>query len=236
MAVAHDAVSEATNAEPSDWDTEDPKTWTHTPTGDPRGVLVLIAQNGGSSDQIAGVTYGGLSLSRVATNGIAQDTAGEAGACYAYFLGTGSIPPASAGGQTVSVDSSGTTGLKWGTCITVTAGNNTEVIASGRIQTDTANPSISTDSGTVGAARYCIVYSGTAGPASITNGSGLTSIHDQDFGANCARTVRRTSVETGNQAIAFTSALDDVAMIAVAISESTGQLPPPPLIASIPRY
>ena len=33
--------------------------WTHTPVGTPRGVIVLVAQNVANGDEVDGVTYGG---------------------------------------------------------------------------------------------------------------------------------------------------------------------------------
>src|SRR4026208_2554961 len=104
MAIAHDAATQS-----SSWTTTpDPFTFSHTPVGTPRGVIVMITINAESGlDHITGVTYGGVAMARV-TNGFAQDTVTEPGSSYLYFLGSG-IPT---GTQTVSIDHTAASGAK----------------------------------------------------------------------------------------------------------------------------
>lgn len=187
--------------------------WTHSPgTPFPKGVLVVIMQNGASTDVISAVTYGGAALTRIPTNGLAQDGAGEAGAAYAYFLGSG-IP---VGPQTVAVTVSSGTTAKRAHCFTITAPDNTRVAASGRVQTDTANPSVtlSTPSGFKGLVVNAL-YSGQNDLTSLTADAGYDVI-GRDFGTQvCA-------VEYGHKtgasvASGWTVSSDDVAMVAAAI-------------------
>jgi len=209
MAVAHDAATES-----STWTTTpDPFTFAHTPTGTPRGVLVLIVHQQ-SSDEIDGVvSYGGLAMARIVT---AADTAGEESRSYAYFLGEG-VP---AGVQTVSIAHASTaSATKKAVCITVTAAGDTEIGASGVDQENQANPAVVLDTTTESSLRYCCIFSGLPEPTDLTMLSGMTAVHDLDRGTNVDRQDRQTSAASGSFTIGYTSASDDVAMVAVAIQE-----------------
>ena len=73
--------------------------WTHTPVGTPDYVVVAVGVNGNSgADSISGVTYGGSAMTRVPTDGFAQDTSEEVGSVYLYTLAS-----PSSGAQTVAV-------------------------------------------------------------------------------------------------------------------------------------
>src|SRR3990172_6799796 len=114
MAIAFDAISGPTEGTGQ-------LSWTHTPVGTPRGVLVFVVANAGG-DEVTGVTYGGTSMVEV-SGSPAQKTGGEPGQVYCFFLGS-NVP---SGQQTVviSVDATGTT--KTARCITVTAATNVVV-------------------------------------------------------------------------------------------------------------
>jgi len=209
MAVAHDAATESAT-----WsDTPDPFTFSHTPVGTPRGVLVLIVHRE-SADEIDGVvSYGGVAMARVVT---AVDTVGEACRSYAYFLGEG-VP---AGTQTVSIAHVATAAAtKKAVCITVTAAGSTEIGASGIAQGDQADPQIALDTTTESSLRYCCIFSGLPNETDLTMLSGMTAVHSLDRGANVDRQDRQTSPASGSFTIGYTAASDDVAMVAVAIQE-----------------
>jgi len=90
MTIAFDAIaSKAT--------TSGSTTWTHTPSGTPAGVLVFIHQRQDQTDVVTAVTYGGITMTRLARIGNAGVSL--ASSEYAYFLGNG-VP---SGAQTVSV-------------------------------------------------------------------------------------------------------------------------------------
>ena len=89
MSVARDAVTEA----PASFTTS--TSFTHTPVGTPKGVIVYVAQNASSTDENGSISYGGVALTKQT---FAHDTATELLGAYAYFLGSG-IPT---GAQTVS--------------------------------------------------------------------------------------------------------------------------------------
>ena len=192
---------------------------THTPVGTPRGVLVLIAQNVTASDLISGVTYGGVTMTRL-TNGFATDAATEIGAVYAYYLGAG-IPT---GAQTVAPTVSSGTDAKTWWCMTVTAKGDTEVAASGVLNGDQTNPSITlaTVPGFQGI-TFAIQWSGVNTPTSMTAGAGYAKFAHatsggRDFGTQTACAEWKQS--TGANVIAnTTTGADDCAFCAGAIRE-----------------
>jgi Ethanolamine utilization protein EutJ (predicted chaperonin) len=65
--------------------------------------------------------------------------------------------------------------------------------------------------------RYCCIFSGLPNVTDLTMLSGMTAVHDLDRGLNVDRQDRQTSSASGSFTIGYTSATDDVAMVAVAI-------------------
>src|SRR3990167_4762685 len=116
MAIAFDAASNPTAGTGE-------LSWTHTPVGTPRGVLVLVSQAVGVTNEITGVTYGGSALSAVIGSPTSYSGAGDDGQVYGYFLGV-SIP---AGAQTVVVSVNGTASAKQAVCLSTTAAADTEI-------------------------------------------------------------------------------------------------------------
>ena len=218
MAVAHDAATETTSTFGA---SPDPFTFSHTPVGTPKGVIVFIAHSA-DVDTIVGVSYGGVAMSRVLR---ASDAAGEPGSCYAYFLGSG-IPT---GAQTVSIDHNGGANAKYAQCITITAASNTAVQASGKIDGDTADPQIALNSGSATAIRYACTYSGLPNITDLTSIGGFTDVHSWDQGASVRVSQRETTPSSGSTTCGWTAANDDVAMVALAVIEvvDTGTPFPP---------
>src|SRR3989338_6515570 len=83
-AVAHDAASESHTGTTGSTN-QASFTWTHTPAGTPRGVLVYVFTRSATLT-VTGVTYGGIAMTAVA-GGAAVDTGGEPGRVDAFFLG-----------------------------------------------------------------------------------------------------------------------------------------------------
>jgi len=212
MTVAHDAFTES-----STWtNTPDPFTFSHTPSGTPRGVVVLITVNlEAGADVITGVTYGGVTMAR-ASPGFAQDTLGEPGSAYLYFLGA-SIPT---GAQTVSIDHTAGAGTKVAYCCTVTAADDTALSVSDILQGDITDPQVALDSGADSSLRYCILNGGLGTPASYTLLSGMSAVESVDHGARVTRCDRQTTAASGSFTIGYTSANDDVMFVAAAIKET----------------
>lgn len=209
MTVAFDASTTS-----SGWTSSpDPFTFSHTPAGTPRGVVVFIG-GANSADLITGVTYGGVTMTRT-PNGRAVDSVGEALSSYAYFLGSG-IPT---GTQTVSIDHTASGHAKIAFCITVTAGDDTEIVIDNLLQGDQADPQIALDTDTRVALRCFIVGSGHNSPSSLTLISGMSSVGSGTDGTKSIVCGRETSPSSGNTNTGWTATSEDVAMIAVAVAE-----------------
>lgn len=216
MAVAFDAVSSSSVGTGG-------LSWTHTPTGDPAGILVLIASR--STDQVSGVTYGGVALREVYRSPTTRTFgSGVSGTAYAYFLGAG-IPT---GGQTVEVTVTGSAN-KCAVCYSVTADTHTDVTTvwatAGSVNGGT-NPGddhrIDQDAFLSGV----FMYSQTATEISA-NGSHSTQVEEQNLGYSddAANWIRRTSVGSagGTATLGWTITTNgNAARITVGISETGG--------------
>ena len=159
-APAHDAASEShTGATGSA--SEASFSWTHTPVGTPRGVLVFVFDANANAVDVTSVTYGGVSVPAV-SGGEARDTAGEAGSCKAFFLGS-SIPT---GAQTVQVNRNNNANIMYAVAITVTAASDTAISGTPVLaQEDQAPSEQSVDTAATDALRYQGAYHGAAVPA-----------------------------------------------------------------------
>lgn len=209
MAVALDVVTDGGTFT----GVTNPFEYTHTPTGTPRGVVVMLVQSNGA-DRISGVTYGGTSMTEV-TGSPNPNVGGEVSNTYMYFLGS-SVPT---GAQTVSVtnDSTGTT---WSVVsITVTADDDTEITVSTITETVQADPQITLDTGSTVAERVAVLGSGLNAPANASVLTGYTDTGVVDFGTRSGKMCYEDTAASGSQTIGWTAASDDVVMIAGAITQ-----------------
>jgi hypothetical protein len=190
-------------------------TWTHTPVGTPRGVVVLIPQ-GVQTDQVSGVTYGGVAMTRVRLD--ARATA-ETCASYVYFLGK-DIPT---GAQTVAVTSTGTN-PKWPQVITITASGDTEIdVQSGGDAGIIANPSVAI----IPTAPAVVAYvnaSGLNAPVSTPETNTIQAAA-RDLGTISGHIGYKAVAAAGATTIGWTSASDDVCHAAVSIIETISKAP-----------
>jgi hypothetical protein len=209
--VAHDAVTQS-----AEFTTATPFTFSHTPVGIPKGILVAITRTGAATDYVSAVTYGGLAMTRTQ---FASDAAGEPGSAYLYFLGSG-IPT---GTQTVSISTDGNAGAKRATCVSVTAWHDTRVVASGLLGGDQADPQIALDGGIDAVLRYAFIFSGQNLSSALTEVNG-TRIHDQSFAGGTKVSVGLVGTSaTGSVTVGWTSTIEDVAMVAAAIDDPVDQ-------------
>lgn len=209
MAVAYDAQSYLTFTSTN--------SWTHTPVGAPRAVVVMIAQTVSSSDLVSGVTYGGVAMTRVTT---AADTVTEPGRVYVYHLGAG-IPT---GAQTVAVTVSSGTDAKIGWCVTGTAAADTIVEDWGVVENNVANPSVTlaTAAAFDGLVTNVFYWGGAdASPTATGSATKLTGpdAGGRDFG-NQGAMASYVASSGASRTSGWTSGTDDVAMAAVAIGET----------------
>ena len=211
MALAFDATSEATaGIAPS---------WTHTPVGTPRGVLVGIMDTA-DADNVTGVTYGGVSMTEV--SGSPLNVTGTAGiVLHLFFLGA-SIPT---GAQTVTVSGSSTTKQAW--ACTVTADEDTEV--QNTATADEESTTVSFNLALGGETCFCAEVWGTekanAGLVNILLGSSWTPDDSHDFGSQVGGfytydTIGSTDVTAGFRITSGGAEFNGC--IAVAIKESAG--------------
>lgn len=228
--IAFDAYSRNTSTSPTTF------SWTHSPVGIPRGVVVYVVQNAGLTDEVTGVTYGGVAMVRVASN---SHDANEDGVIYAYFLGE-NIPT---GDQTIEVTVDATGSSKFGRAYTVTAAADTFVQAfdSTSINGIVENPAASLALGGV----PCFVSQGvwaapntTAGIAPFTDWTAETGDDSEiDFGSQVGASYRYMIVESSDVTFGWTQVSDDALCIAVAIAEAeAGEATTAPPFLARPRF
>lgn len=211
MAVAYDAVSSQQHTSAA----ANPDTWTHTPAGTPRGVIVAFSQANLTTSNVTGITYGGQALSLVGT--VAIDTLGEPGMAETWFLGTG-LPT---GAQTISVafSASPTEDYQF-VAVTVTAAADTEILTTGKAEENQADPAIVLSySGRTGLAVGALA-SGRGTVADITWGAGLTKITGfiNGFGSTL-HAAHQTTAGSSDFTFGCTVLSDDVAMAAAVMTE-----------------
>lgn len=217
MAVAHDAISESHTGTTGST-SAGTFSWTHTPTGTPKGVMVVVFTND-SVDLVTSVTYNGVYMNKVCR--AAVDSAGEFCHTQLYFLGAG-VPT---GAQTVEVTRTGTSAM-YAAAVTVTAGTDeTEAVGFVYLEGDgtLAEQSVTSTNGT--ACRYAAITSGLsavpgAGASSTSLGTGATI----DYGVRVTGFVRETTTGSGARNIGFSSGTsDDRAAIHWAVQEVPDQ-------------
>ena len=207
MTVAFDAFSDTTAG------TGD-LSWTHTPVGTPKGIIVFVVQNVAGSE-ISSVTYGGTAMAAVSGSPNNKALA-EDGIVYCYFLGS-SIPT---GAQTVTVTVSGAS-VKTPGAISLTASNDTTVqdtdvtINSG----SSANPSSTLLLG--GNTCFCAIGF-MSGQASVSNIDPLTNwtIGQQfDFTSQTAGMYTYDVIGSSDVTMGWTQTADDAIAIGIAVTE-----------------
>lgn len=193
MAIAFDAASRLTTTS----STVD-GSWTHTPVGTPAGVVVLITQIG-TTNEVVGVTYGGVAMTRVGSFQ-SQAGGGDPTGCYLYELLSG-VP---SGAQTVAVDINSTQAYT-ATAVTMTAGTGIITRDSNNGGNGTAaNQTLTINfSGTLGGWLALVGYcdgTNTVAGASVNTG---TSMFTNDMGNACGYFNRNSG--TGGTSTSFTT-------------------------------
>ena len=211
MAVAHDAAAESHTGTTGSA-SEASFAWTHAPAGTPRGVLVFTFVNANADDATA-VSYGASSMTAV-TGGRAVDTAGEAGDCKAWFLGS-SVPT---GNQTVTVTRTNNANVMYAVSITVTAAADTEIKGTPvLLQGDQVVAEQAVDSGADAALRYAGLNTGLLNEPGA--GASSTFLLGIDFGIRTIGTVVETTGGTGSRNVGFSVVIEDTAAVHLAIGE-----------------
>lgn len=115
MAVDYDAISVRTSTSVSN------PSWTHTPVGTPRGIIVYVMTNT-ATDEIGSVTYGGVAMAELASSHYGGPNP-TTWFVHAFFLGSG-IPT---GAQTVVVTKASGNNIV-GYAVSVTAASDTVIV------------------------------------------------------------------------------------------------------------
>lgn len=216
MAIAHDAAFESHTTGTVGSQNQAAFTWTHTPVGTPRGVLVFVFTNA-DADYITSVTYGTEELVQLSE---AADTAGEPGRTTLFFSGE-TIPT---GAQTVTVNRINNATSMYAISITITAATDRTGITGVVIEnTDGTLAEVNVNDGSPGtnSLRYAAINSGLAAIPAV--GASSTALLDIDYGNRVVRAVRETTAGQGSRPVGFTSGTtDDRAAIYCAVKELFG--------------
>lgn len=205
--IAFDAASEGTGTTSL--------TWTHTPVGTPKGVVVYCAANTSATDVFSGATYGGTAMTQV--NSASEAT--EAGFIEAYFLGA-SIPT---GAQTVvcTISSGSTDKHGAAVSVTVSSGANTQTAGADSCtgsSAGAANPSCTIGSITGASYGFVGLHSGQNAPSGVTAGTGETERHDHDYGTQTTSVQSQTAQQSSGDSVRdATATSEDYALVGVAI-------------------
>jgi hypothetical protein len=213
MTVAFDAYSNGGAA------TTGNVSWTHTPVGTPRGVVVFVRHSAGA-DSIGDVTYGGVTLTEMAGSPYTVSTGSEGDGLLlsGYLLGA-SVPTS---GQTVVVNDNGGALSKRAFCFTVTAAANIEEIDTTSGSGSGANPSGTLSLGA--RESFCAFYgvsgqNDVAGIAPLTN---WTSREEFDVGSLTEMVYTYDIVGTSDVTVGWTQTAEEYGFFSAAIAEVVG--------------
>lgn len=221
MAVAYDAVSES-HSGTSGSTFEASFSWTHTPSGTPRGVTVFVFTVSSSADWAQSVTYGGVVLNRFVAMG-GTDTASEPGRVAVFHLGA-AIPT---GAQTVVVTRNNDSVEMYAIAVSVTedGSRKTHLHEAGFVNLSEnqalTEQSVSDGSPGQDSVRLAGLFSGSASPGGGSwVGANSTFLAGIVVGsARGAAAVRETTAGQGSRPVGFDSGgtSDDVASTHLAV-------------------
>ncbi len=195
---------------------EDSFSWTHSPGGTPRGVLVFV-NTLSATKTVTSVTYGGVSMNEI-TEATALDSVAEPGRIDTFFLGT-SIPT---GDQTIVINRTNNSNVMYASVATMSGSSDTEVYISGIVTFDndgTFSEQLVNDGYPESdSVRYADSYYGGNSPAPA--GSNSTLLESIDFGANGFSMVNETVAGQGPRSVGFNQGTkDDRAGVHLAVRE-----------------
>lgn len=209
MTVAFDAFSQSAINAVGGAD----MSWTHTPVGTPRGVIVTV--RGSTGNQTA--TYGGVAMAEVTGSPLTKSTGEPATGLRIFFLGA-SIP---SGAQTVVVLNDDV--VLQCSATTLTAANDTEVVDTSSISTDSvANPS-----GTLsllGRTSFCL-FVGRSGHQTIAGTSpnaNWTQRDEFDIGSQIALLHSFDTIGSADVTFGWAQTAEDATALGIAVSEVAG--------------
>jgi hypothetical protein len=206
-APALDASSAGTAAQTATF------SWTHTPSGTPSALFVIVGHDDTVSDIITSVTYNGVGLTEHASSPWC-DTTGGSRCAYLFY----SFSPAS-GAQTVQVNRN-TSSVESSACAYSFTGAD-QIQDLSEVTGDAANPS---DTLTLSSTTSVAVVMGISGlniPTNVTALSGWTADQQLDNGASSVHCISYDTVGTSDVTSGWTSASDFYEVVSIALSESS---------------
>lgn len=218
MAVAHDASSESHTGTTGSV-SEASYSWTHTPAGTPKGILLFTMVHGNATAIYGDVTYGGVTLTQVPGAAAADSGGGEGGETRAWFLGS-SVPT---GAQTVVVNRTNNAVPMYSVAVSVTAVGDTDTAGVTLIQEDGTLAEVSVDDGSPGtnSVRYGAIMSGLSAPPAA--GANSTVLQTIDFGVRVSSLIQETTAGQGSRSVGWADGTtDDRAAVLLAIVEIAG--------------
>lgn len=183
-----------------------------------RGVIVFVVQNSGATDEVTGVTCGGVAMTEVCAP--ATKAGGESGAVYAYFLGNG-IP---VGTPTILVSVNATGSQKVSNCYTIAAQTTTTEIQ-GFDRTSINSTALDNPNALLSSnGRACWVSQAFhTGQNTVTTGctkrTNWAESREFDFGTQGAGFYAYNLVDALADTIGWLQSSDDALCIAIAITE-----------------
>lgn len=215
MAVARDSQSESHTG--TTWNTSSTSfSWTHTPVGTPRAIVVFTFVNA-NADDATGVTYWGVSMTAVPW-GRALDTLNEPWDCKARFLGS-SIPTWA---QTIVVSRNNNTNVMYAACHAFTAWADTEPYGVVLLQQNQILSEQNVDDGSpwTNSVRVAGIMSGNSSQGIWWANSTLSVGSCIDYGVRVCCTVYETTPWQGSRPVGFSyGTSDDVAAVHFAVRE-----------------
>lgn len=199
-------------------DTSDPYNMAITVPANCRGIAVGLSHGTSSTDHIAGITFDGVTFSRIIR---ATDTATEQGDAILYF-GAKIGGTFTSGAGTLAVDLSSATGDDIHINVWYRgsdASSDLEVIDSDSISENAANPTVTLQK--EGRSGSCVaqMYGGGAAPGG-TLATGNTLDGTVDHTAFYSQACHETTIGTSDHTIGWSSlASDDLAFVALCIAE-----------------
>jgi hypothetical protein len=218
-AIAYDASSESHTGTTGSA-SQASFSWTHTPIGAPKGVVVFVFSAGtkGSTNPVTGVTYGGVTMTDLGASYAAADTATELGSVKTFFLGS-SIPT---GAKSIVVSRTNNTTIMYAIAYTITALTSDTEIVGGVVENNNQTlTETNVDDGSPGtnSLRLAALYTGANSPRTV--GSNTTGGPSIDLGAYACQVAMETTPGQGSRPVGFVyTTSDDVAAVYLAVKES----------------
>ena len=194
--------------------------FSHTAAGTVRGIVCTVAQSIGFTDEVTGITWGGVPMTRV---GALFKSSGETGAVYAYLLGVN----VATGLQNVVISVDGTGSNKRCALWSLNAAANASIVFanSATINSDSvANPSVLLPLGGVTCWVNIVFISGQDDPTGITPLAGWTGTGEDTLGALgvSGGHYRYNTISNVDVTAGWTQTAEDAAAIAFGVNESFG--------------